>query len=751
MWLLNHGAARRFEIPMLKACGFDEIFLPKSYPADPGFRSASVDFTEDRNLTVPAEDLAILNAADWYGNPGVEAWKVANRHFGLLFFILHKADILNGISRHFRGAAIWRAYGLELTKSYSAVRHYFGDGMRNIENIGDRFWFGEAYQGLSEIEEEKIKKKRIYLPLGIYPYSSKDEWNGNDRRVFFICPDIGFNNYYCKIYREFKRDFSGVPYVIGGSQPVVVNDPHVLGFVPGEMHERNMRELRVMFYHSREPRHVHYHPFEAVRAGMPLVFMADGMLDKLGGKGLPGRARTIVEAREKVQRLLGGDMRLAAEIRATQVRLLDAMKPERLLDTWRMNLAHIVDRLESSQAADALSSPRKKRIGVVVPVGYRGGSLRAAKLLAQAIFEGAEQAGEAVDVVLAHLDEPGSYSAKDWADVPPSIKVRSFQWRNLDATEALRAMRYAGHSEWKPKFNDYLVIEDGIKQFCDCDLWVVISDRLVSPLLPLRPSVVMVFDYLQRHYDVTTIGEMTLLANRNAEHVLVTTEFSRQDALQYAGIRADKVTKVPMLAPEKGDAERRPPGAESHYFLWTTNLGPHKNQRRALAALQIYYEVYNGRLDCRVTGVGSDNLTKSKLPNLRGLDQIVGRSPMLRRKVKFLGELSEALYRRQLSAAAFLWHPAELDNGTFSVIEAAHFGVPSLSSDYPAMREIDHQFQLGLSFMDQEDPEDMARRIHEMEVCSVERERALANAEQLTSQSVSHLAPAYWNVLRELL
>jgi glycosyltransferase involved in cell wall biosynthesis len=751
MWILNHGAARRFEIPMLKACGFNEIFLPKNYPADPSFRSASLDFSEDQNLTIPPDDLAILNAADWYADPGREAWAIANRHFSLLFFIVQTPETLESISSHFEGAAVWRGYGLERTLSYSKIRKFFTAGLRNLENMEDRFWFSEAYQDLNKVEEEFIRKRAIYLPLGLSSPDLDDQWNGRDKRIFFVCPDVGFNPYYKEIFQDFKRDFADLPYVIGGSQPISVNDPNVLGFVPKEAHERNMRDLRVMFYHSREPRHVHYHPFEAVRAGMPLVFMADGMLDRLGGKQLPGRARTIPEARAKLQRLLRGDMQLAEQIRTSQIILLDAMRPDRLEPVWRKNLTHIIEQLKLSHAHQTKALSRNRRIAVIIPIAYRGGTLRAAKLLAEAISEGGKQAGEAAEVVLVHLNDQAIYSADDWADLPTSIKTRTFSWRTVDKAEALRTMRYAGHSEWEPEFDKYLVMEDGIQQLCDCDLWVIVSDRLSLPLLPLRPKMLMVFDYLQRHYLVTHLEEQIVMANRSADHVLVTTEFTRQDALQYAGVKASRVTRVPMLAPEKGNAERDNRGVEQNHFIWTTNLGAHKNHRRAFAALQLYYEVYGGQLKCHVTGVGTGDLLKSQLPHLEGLARTIASSRALRHGVRFLGELSDAAYRKELSSAAFLWHPAELDNGTFSVIEAAHYGVPSLSSDYPAMREIEQQFQLGLSFMDQEDPDHMAAQLHEMEVNLAQRERALASAEQLASQCVARLAPEYWKVVREFL
>ena len=125
------------------------------------------------------------------------------------------------------------------------------------------------------------------LPLGLDECRITDHWRGTDPRMFFICPDIGFNEYYRQAYHSFVEDFKDVPYVIGGAQPVRISDPHVIGFVPRDEHERNMQELRVMFYHSTEPKHVHYHPFEAIRCGMPLVFMAGGMLDSVQASSIP--------------------------------------------------------------------------------------------------------------------------------------------------------------------------------------------------------------------------------------------------------------------------------------------------------------------------------------------------------------------------------------------------------------------------------------------------------------------------------
>ncbi len=102
-------------------------------------------------------------------------------------------------------------------------------------------------------------------------------------------------------------------------------------------------------------------------------------------------------------------------------------------------------------------------------------------------------------------------------------------------------------------------------------------------------------------------------------------------------------------------------------------------------------------------------------PHLQPLAGLLSDRPT-RKRVRNLGELPDHLYRRELSGAEFLWHPTQVDNGTFSVVEAALKGVPSLSSRYPAMEEMDTALKLHLTWMDWSNPEDMARMLKEMEL-----------------------------------
>jgi glycosyltransferase involved in cell wall biosynthesis len=756
MWLLNHTTARKFEVPMLKRIGIQEIFLPKKYPSHPSFRSASVDWVEDADLTIPMGDLAILNDADWYDDPGFEAWQVATRHFDLAFFTFWKGTFYRSLARRFGGAKVWRAYGLanHLTHDQLLTAMAGQGGPLWTANTASNLWFGQAYDHLADAEPPHIAERAVFLPAGLSDTAINDQWIGDDKRIFFVCPDLGFNPHYQRIYRNFRQTFAGLPYAVAGAQPVAVEDDHVLGFVSGDHHRENMRRFALMFCDTTEPNDIHYHAFEAVRVGTPLVFMAGGLLDRIGGIKLPGRCQTPQEARNKVTRILAGDRQLIGDIRRTQVRLLDTMKAEHCEPLWRAGLESILQRLVEARSISAARGKRIRRIAVIVPVGYRGGTLRGAKLLAQAIAIGSQEAGCPAEVVFGHLDEPTCYPDGEFTDLPEHIERRTYRWKIMSQEEASRACAYSGVevSLYNPT---YIVPDDGMNQFLDCDLWLIVSDRLNRPLLPVRPYLLMVYDYLQRYVSILDEGnsQQFISCAHAAEAILVSTEFTAADARQYAGIPAERVKKVPLLAPDFAP-ERTTPQVDlvpRRYFIWTTNLALHKNHENALKALRLYYERYDGTLECRVTGVETMELFKRDLLHLKPLSELRRASKAIKKRLVVEGELADRSYRQMLQKAAFLWHPGRIDNGTFSVIEAACVGVPSLSSDYPAMREIDRQFHLNLTWFDPNDPEDMARKLKEMETDYERARSTLPSQEVFADQSVQRLAGGYWKVIREYL
>ena len=96
-----------------------------------------------------------------------------------------------------------------------------------------------------------------------------------------------------------------------------------------------------MFYHSQEPRHLHYHPLEAMVAGQPVVFMSGGLLERLGGPQQTGMCTTYAEAREKIGRLLDGDVQLRSAILRDRVRIRDVFTDENCTKIWQENFVPI--------------------------------------------------------------------------------------------------------------------------------------------------------------------------------------------------------------------------------------------------------------------------------------------------------------------------------------------------------------------------------------------------------------------------
>jgi glycosyltransferase involved in cell wall biosynthesis len=286
----------------------------------------------------------------------------------------------------------------------------------------------------------------------------------------------------------------------------------------------------------------------------------------------------------------------------------------------------------------------------------------------------------------------------------------------------------------------------------DCDLWLFVSDRFEYPLLELKPYALFVFDYLTRYEKIhsNSVVQSFLDAARRAERVFVTTEFTRLDAIAYAGVAEERVVRLPILAPSfEREFPTSPP--KHAFFLWTTNLASHKNHENAFQALAHYYDVLAGTLHCLVTGVGTQKLIRSEAPHLRSLAQIVRQSPGLQKNVEILGELPDQLYRTKLTQAEFLWHAGRIDNGTFSVVEAAQVGVPSLSSDYPAMREFNETFSLNLQWMNPAEPTKMALALKRMELNSRELRQEIRPEQRFRERSVEEFAGVYWNAVRQCL
>jgi glycosyltransferase involved in cell wall biosynthesis len=309
---------------------------------------------------------------------------------------------------------------------------------------------------------------------------------------------------------------------------------------------------------------------------------------------------------------------------------------------------------------------------------------------------------------------------------------------------------------------------DAGRDFLDCDLWITLGHCAspVGKLAPLRPYLVFAPDFIQRYvpeilspdafhprWDYNAGLFATL---HSAECVFVTTPKTGEDVVGYAGVPRAKVKLVPQffdgsfVSPQEDADEHDQTGPiariQDAYFLWVTNSTAHKNHLRAIAALELYYGKYGGRL----AAVQCGPLTERLAPEwqdaaqsrgeavdeyMRVVANVIRNSRFTQKRLSIVGELPDAMYARLMARARFCWHNVLYDNGTFAAIEAALLGTPTLSADYPQMRYLGEQFGINLEFFDPYSTDGAAQALKAMELSG----RAAKPRPTVT-------IPADWNV-----
>lgn len=375
--LFNHGTAAEIECDNWVRLGY-EVYLPKHIPKnyDLSHQAVTITTVYDKDLSIPTEDLALLNDHNFYDDPPTPAiTRIINRYFSVLDTCLEGSGPI-WLCEVFKGTVLLRVFGLMGGGNYEKLLNAprlcryefpylvgksfykflginFSPQVKHLSRatyvfnrIKDRVFLAGGYQNTAESEPRFFKNRNVWLPLGIPKpiWAMEDTWKGSLPRIMFVCPTISIP-YYQKIFVDFMAHLGDMPHDVFGRQPpgrgYEILNPHIKGYLSRDILNTAFQEYKCMFYHSCEPYHLHYHPLEAVIFGMPLVFMAGGMLERLAGCDLPGMARSHKEAREKIQRILDGDQGFVDAVVASQKAIVASLRDEELIKAWRHNLSFL--------------------------------------------------------------------------------------------------------------------------------------------------------------------------------------------------------------------------------------------------------------------------------------------------------------------------------------------------------------------------------------------------------------------------
>lgn len=296
----------------------------------------------------------------------------------------------------------------------------------------------------------------------------------------------------------------------------------------------------------------------------------------------------------------------------------------------------------------------------------------------------------------------------------------------------------------------HLFFDIGGEAALRADAWMSLSDRFMLPLLPLRPYGLTVYDVIQRHVPEAFGGPADIFAKMNrhgigptvrgAERILVTSPPTAMDVTAEWGVPADRVRVVPVACePHARFADLSPepvPVPGRGFILDVANAAAHKGGEVMLAG----YAKLKSRLgDAAPPLVLCGWNTQMFSPALRdnagslptelarfleprrpaadapddahwqGVRRIITTNGLREgRDVFLLGYVTDAQLADLFSRAGVVVNAARYDNGTYSLIEAAWFGKPGVSSRYPAAEWLYERFGLPVRYFPVGDPAGLA-------------------------------------------
>ena len=718
LWICNHVTLMDAEVPLLNSLG-SEVYVPKKFPRESEFVSCKASYVYDESLTIPPEDLQILNSVDFYSDRfSPEVIECIRRNF-LTAFTSFYENPLKMLLKFFPGRIFIRAFGLAGDASYwNVARCTWGqEFLDNVSRIKSRVYFAAAYENMLEVEQNVFKQQGVFLPLGLpenFAAGLKGKYTGAKKQIFFVCSKICSSPYYHNVYKDFKKHFSDLPHVISGKPFGRLDDPHLLGYLPREEFNQIFCDSRVMYYHSVEPRHLHYHPLEAMYAGQPVIFRTQGMLGELTPDiKYPGAADTIAEARKKLKRVLSGDQAFIQEIQESQKDLLEFFSTKTVLEYWKQNFLPIVEK----ELPPVAVCRKKEHIGIILPLGYRGGTLHAYTAIANMLAA----CGYKVTAGIPHdyFEEGELYypfiEEELKEKLHPEITIRVFNWRPISEVDIFHLRELSIDGREISLSVPYALMDDRINHFCECDRWLFISDRFHKGVpYPLRPYSVIVYDYLQRYLKFQLLPEhledIYFTAVRQAQSVFATNAATLEDIINYCGVSRKKTALLPFEFSNREmqkylSSGRTAPVEKKRYLVWVCNLGIHKNHLNILKGLLKYFSEHDDALDVYVTGENTEKLkprgdNSSQPAHIRDFQALYKRNRARLSNLHIAGRLDREAYLDLLKGAEFVLLSSSTDNGAFAAVEAAYLGVPTLSCDYPQMRYMDGYYTLNTHWYD---------------------------------------------------
>ena len=325
LYLLAHKTLTDFEIPIIISRGYG-VFIPKKKTSLDKMNSLCDDFYkyDDSLQNINASELNILNDIDWYNNNITLTQNIINllnTNFKYIFITLLTSDnLLIQLIQNFKGFIYYRFFGLESNLSYKdMVIKYTSPRVKYIFGYYDIYNYEQSLSSFFNVNNSNIV--RIGCPDNFIK-TYENTHKGTNNKICFVCSKINHCPYYTNIYNEFIRNFgTKYDYMLLGKNNETLIDNKKYNNLSDNEYFNKMSECKLMYYHSMEPRHLHYHPIEALIIGLPVLFYRQSLLNRFLVNS-PGRCNNLNEVYVKINRILNNDVNFINKIKKEQQKFL---------------------------------------------------------------------------------------------------------------------------------------------------------------------------------------------------------------------------------------------------------------------------------------------------------------------------------------------------------------------------------------------------------------------------------------------
>ena len=318
LYLLNHKTLTDFEVPILIKRGFG-VYIPKVLNSinkyEHSFSPPSTLY--DESLKMSAKDYLYLNKINFFCEHPFHDEKlmyILNNNFSsIITTLITKLDDLKYLLNNYKGVVYLRIFGNDA--SYSYYTNYLkGNEEIFSKNIKFLFCFKEIIKFENTIHSYFNSNNSLYVPSGLPDYffsRYENTYRTTSNSCVFVCSKINLCSYYTNVYNTFNKTIQdkNLDFIILGknNEHACKTDNRIKNNLPDEEYFREMSTCIAMYYDSKEPRHLHYHPIEAIIIGLPLIFHTESVLTSFFPIS-PGKCNTDEEVIEKLSKLRNGDI-----------------------------------------------------------------------------------------------------------------------------------------------------------------------------------------------------------------------------------------------------------------------------------------------------------------------------------------------------------------------------------------------------------------------------------------------------------